>query len=75
MTVPHSTASHWTLKPRRIFVEALVVLIPLVVGDFIWPRLHLPSYILWIFVAVFAVCVFGYIAVKGFRRNSSKVKS
>jgi len=61
-------------KPRPFFVDALLSLILIVVGEPLWQWLNLPSYILWIFVAAVAVYVFGSIAIRTFARDSSNVK-
>ena len=58
--------------PRPIFVKLLLPFILIAVGTFVLPWLNLPSYTLWIFVAVYAVYVFIVIV---FGRHSSDVKS
>lgn len=58
--------------PRPAFVQALLFAILLVVVEFVLPWLNLPFYILWVFVAVYAVYVLMVIV---FGRHSSDVKS
>ena len=72
MKAPHLLTNRRISKPRPIFVEALVMLILLVVGKPLWSWLNLPTYILWVVVAVYAVYVFITIV---FARPSSDVKS
>src|SRR5689334_5388689 len=71
VNAPHLPAKLSIRRPRPIFVAALLELILIVVGEPILRWLNFPSYILWSVVVVFAVYVFGSIAVRAFARDSS----